>query len=55
MTWLINAYHMSRASESVIKPCIKNDRLIKYANYVVTICVDIHKNVAFSNGEIVTF
>ena len=33
-------------SESVIKPCIKN---------VVTLCVDVHKNIAFSNGEIMTF
>ena len=45
------------ASESVIKPCIKNDNPLvdKYANYVVTLCVDVHKNVSFSNGEIVTF
>ena len=37
------------ASESVIKPCIK------YANYIVTLCGDVHENVAFSNGEIVKF
>ena len=44
-------------SESVIKPCIKDDnpQWIKYANYVVRLCVDLYKNVAFSNGEIVTF
>ena len=29
---------------------------IKYANYVVTLyVVEVHKNVAFSNGKIVTF
>ena len=42
------------ASESVIKSCIKNDNPL-YANYLVTLCVDIHKNVAFSYGEILTF
>ena len=28
---------------------------LKYANYVITLCVDVHKNVAFSNDEIMTF
>ena len=45
------------ASESVIKPCIKTilHCWVKYANYLVTLCVDVHKNVAFSYGEILTF
>ena len=37
------------ASESVLKPCIKND------NIVCKLCFDVHKNVAFSKGETLTF
>ena len=48
---LIGYIHLSYdvASESVIKPCIKNDNQlwIKYANYVVTLCVDVHKTSRF--------
>ena len=46
------------ASESVIKPCIQNKIIhwwIKYANYVITLCVDIRKSVAFSKAEIAMF
>ena len=41
------------ASESVIKPCIKNDNPL--VNFVITLCVDVHEKVAFSDGKIVTF
>ena len=27
----------------------------KYANYFVTLCLDVHKGVAFSKGKILTF
>ena len=44
------------ASESVIghasKPIIH--QWIKYANYVIMLCVDVHENAVFSKAEIAT-
>ena len=33
----------------------ENLRLKHRSSYVVKLCIDIHKNIAFSNGEIVMF